>query len=210
MVDKGGRAARSCGVSVWANEVEPDDEHVPGIYGAGGGGLQFAETGVHVTLTHGRTVATKTSHRRRYYENSVALLGESMVGDGVFEWEFLLSDGPQREGECPFFGFGVCLEGIDVANTYRLFSSDEAWSMDAGEGALRGHGESGEHGAGGFVVGDRLGCVLDLGAGTLSFRKNGGEHGEAVHSGIVGPVRRFVEFCYEEEAVSIMQGPFAG
>ena len=48
--------------------------------------------------------------------------------------------------------------------------------------------------AGRVPVGARLGCKLDLGAGTLTFYLNGVKHGPG-WTGVVGPVKRCVEFA---------------
>ena len=59
--------------------------------------------------------------------------------------------------------------------------------------------------AGGFAEGDRIGCRLDLGAGTLSFFKNGAPHGPG-HTGVVGPVKRFVELPNQSGSVTVCEG----
>ena len=56
-----------------------------------------------------------------------------------------------------------------------------------------------------FEVGDRMGCRLDLGAGTLSFFKNGAPHGPG-HTGVVGPVKRCVEIGAQGNSVTVCEG----
>ena len=55
---------------------------------------------------------------------------------------------------------------------------------------------------GAVYQGDRLGCCLDLDAGTLLFYLNGKRHGPG-HSGVVGPVQRCVEVAAEGDAVAL-------
>jgi hypothetical protein len=159
-----------------------------------GGPPQFARAGRHVTLSADGIVATLTSKGRG--RNSVALLGEM---NDVVSLEFVLTAGT-------YVWFGVCKAGVDVASTKSLSSGSDAWSMSVKSGMLHGNGKRGADAAGGFAVGDRLGWRLDLGAGTLSFWKNGAPHG-ATHAGVVGPVRGFVEFCVPGDSVSICAHP---
>ena len=71
--------------------------------------------------------------------------------------------------------------------------------MYAGNGALY---PGNQHPAGKIPVGSRLGCKLDLGAGTLHFYKDGVKHGPG-WTGVVGPVKRCVEM-YEAGDVATL------
>ena len=53
-------------------------------------------------------------------------------------------------------------------------------------------------------MGARLGCKLDLGAGTLTFYLNGVKHGPG-WTGIVGPVKRCVEFRWQGDSVTLVR-----
>ena len=58
-------------------------------------------------------------------------------------------------------------------------------------------------GSGKIDNGDRIGMRLDLGAGTLSFFKNGRQHG-ATHTGVVGPVKRCVDIARPGTSVTVL------
>ena len=58
--------------------------------------------------------------------------------------------------------------------------------------------------AGEVPEGARLGCKLDLGAGTLTFYLNGVKHGPG-WTGIVGPVKRCVEIGYPGDSVTLVR-----
>ena len=58
--------------------------------------------------------------------------------------------------------------------------------------------------AGDVPEGARLGCKLDLGAGTLTFYLNGVKHGPG-WTGIVGPVKRCVELCGRGNSVTLVR-----
>jgi hypothetical protein len=155
--------------------------------------LLFTAAGANVTLSAGNKVVAKRSGNASWV-NSVVVLGESLAG-GVHCWELLLTAGTHV---C----FGVCKAGVDVANTSSLYNKSDAWSMYCSTGGLRGNVL--EFGPGGFAAGDRLGCRLDLGAGTLQFFKNGAPHGPG-HTGVVGPVKRFVEMCRIGDSVTLCE-----
>jgi hypothetical protein len=53
----------------------------------------------------------------------------------------------------------------------------DAWFIDAFVGSLCGNGKYGDHEAGPYKQGDRVGVLLDLDNGSLRFFKNGVEHG---------------------------------
>eukprot|EP00937_MAST-01D_sp_MAST-1D-sp2_P004294 g4294.t1 len=177
-----------------AAATNQEQQHTAEEQSMEGGPPQFARAGRHVTLSADGIVATLTSKGRG--RSSVALLGE--MGDGA-SFEIVLVAGK-------YVWFGVCKAGVDVASTNFLYRGSDAWCMGANSGSLWGNGKRGADAAEGFAVGDRLGWRLDLGAGTLSFWKNGAPHG-AMLSGVVGPVRGFVELCARGDSVSICAHP---
>ena len=61
-----------------------------------------------------------------------------------------------------------------------------------------------KNGAGKVPEGARLGCKLDLGAGTLTFYLNGVKHGPG-WTGIVGPVKRCVEIGSQGNSVTLVR-----
>jgi hypothetical protein len=152
-----------------------------------GGQLHFTRKGRDVTLQEGGTVATMTSGEENL--NSVALLGDdSPIDHGVHYWEIELAAGK-------FVKLGVCTSeaGGDVESTNKLLTSKGpgAWSMRCASGDLFGNGKYCSDAAGAFVVGDRMGFLLDLGAGTLLLQERraarAGAHGG---DGTCVPLRR--------------------
>ena len=73
--------------------------------------------------------------------------------------------------------------------------------MCASDGSL----DPGEKdGAGEVPEGARLGCKLDLGAGTLTFYLNGVKHGPG-WTGVVGPVKRCVEIYSRGDSFTLVR-----
>ena len=154
------------------------------------------EAGEHVTRSAGDTVVTSTKSE---WENNVAVLGGSLAR-GVHCWELQINN--FAEGSCIMIG--VCKAGVNVASTASLWHGSDAWFIDpaGNKGTLFGNGKNNSDKAGGLAAGDRLGCCLDLGAGTLSFFKNGAPHGPG-HTSVVGPVKRCVEFSRRGNSVTV-------
>jgi len=134
---------------------------------------------------------------------------------GVHCWEVQMRAG--GSSTLPIM-VGVCKAGVSIANEVGLYLGTDAWCMYARNGSLYGAGvlsddfsddssdDSSDSDAFGsaFAQGDRLGCRLDLSAGTLSFFKNGAPHGRG-HTGIVGPVKRFVELSKTNATVTVCE-----
>jgi len=156
----------------------------------------FTRAGAKVTLSAGDTVATRTSEGQGFWTNAVAVLGEDLAV-GVHCWELQLTKGNDAM-------VGVCKASVDVANTNDLNTGSDAWFMFTYNGVLHGNGQRNGDQAGAFTEGDRVGFRLDLGAGTLSFFKNGVPHGPG-HTGIEGPVKRCVELGYEGLSVTVCE-----
>ena len=160
--------------------------------------LLFTEAGSNVTLSAGGTVATKTGDSG--FRNSVAVLGESMA-DGVHCWELEITKRRLNN-----LLVGVCKADVNVASTLDLYAGNKAWFIDCDRGDLYGNGAHGSDAAGGFTSGDRLGCRLDLGAGTLVYFKNGAPHGSG-HTGVLGPVKRCIEMSTQKgTCVTVLEG----
>ena len=150
--------------------------------------LEFVDAGSAVSIAG--AMATKTSSTN--WVNSVAVIGDSLT-DGVHCWEVQC-----QGGNCVMAG--VCKAHVNLGNVAPMpvWYGADAWFMCIGSGALFGNGKSDiygvpiKDGAGAIAEGDWLGMQLDLGAGTLSFFKNGMPHGDT-HTGVVGPVKRCIE-----------------
>ena len=73
--------------------------------------------------------------------------------------------------------------------------------MDAAGGTLY---PGNQHYVGMVPEGSRLGCKLDLGAGTLHFYKDGVKHGPG-WTGVVGPVKRCVEMADVGDVLTLVR-----
>ena len=120
---------------------------------------------------------------------------DESLSAGVHCWEMEITKG--------WAMVGVCKADVrPESGTNELFKQQgKAWVMDASYGYLY---PGGKDAAGGVPVGARLGCKLDLGAGTLTFYLNGVKHGPG-WTGIVGPVKRCVEFYGEGDSVTLVR-----
>ena len=134
-----------------------------------------------MTLSQGGAVATKIKPTE--WTNAVAAADESLTA-GVHCWEVEITKGNDLT-------VGVCKADVrPESGTDRLCNKQgKAWFMFANYGSLW---PGNKDRAGKVPEGARLGCKLDLGAGTLTFYLNGVKHGPG-WTGIVGPVKRCVE-----------------
>ena len=159
------------------------------------GFVPFAQKGSNVTLSQGGAVATKSGGGSYSGTNAVAAADESLSA-GVHCWEVEIT-----KGQLIFVG--VCKADVrPESGTDNLhLQQGKAWVMYAGRGDLF-PGQKDK--AGEVPEGARLGCKLDLGAGTLTFYLNGVKHGPG-WTGIVGPVKRCVEICDKGDSVTLVR-----
>ena len=122
---------------------------------------------------------------------------DESLSAGVHCWEVKITKG----GGSLFVG--VCKADVrPKGGTESLcHQQGKAWFMCAGNGYLfPGRKDA----AGRVPEGARLGCKLDLGAGTLTFYLNGVKHGPG-WTGIVGPVKRCVEIGGKGHSVTLVR-----
>ena len=126
----------------------------------------------------------------------MAAADESLTA-GVHCWEVEIA---KMQGSS--FMAGVCKADVRPEVGRRaLLQRGPAWVMFAYDGSLCcGR----QHPAGMVPQGSRLGCKLDLGAGTLHFYKDGVKHGPG-WTGVVGPVKRCVEMYGEGGVVTLVR-----
>ena len=122
---------------------------------------------------------------------------DESLSAGVHCWEVEITQG---------YGYimvGVCKADVrPESGTETLYRQQgKAWVMYAAIGALC---PGNKDPAGKVHEGARLGCKLDLGAGTLTFYLNGVKHGPG-WTGIVGPVKRCVEFVNQGYSVTLVR-----
>jgi hypothetical protein len=160
----------------------------------------FTGAGPNVTLSAENTVVTGNTNT---WGNSLAVLGDTLTG-GVHCWQLELTSSSD------YAMFGVCKASVNIANSGSSLDGDNEWLMYCNTGGLFGNGTNAASVvlgpsalAGAAVQGDRLGCRLDLDAGTLSFFKNGVPYG-LVHTGVVGPVKRCVKLYGTSDTVTAL------
>ena len=195
-----GTAARPRDADVTRNPfgaVAEQANHVSAAETPGGrrGFVPFAQKGSDVTLSQGGAVATKSCYGGI---NAVAAADESLTA-GVHCWEVEIT-----KTWVGFIMVGVCKADVRPEDgTDRLFNQrGQAWVMRAFGGALYPgytHSDTGK-----VLQGSRLGCKLDLGAGTLHFYKDGVKHGPG-WTGVVGPVKRCVEMRDEGNVATLVR-----
>ena len=141
--------------------------------------------------SQGGAVATGSD----YWTNAVAAADESLSA-GVHCWEVEITKGE-------YIMVGVCKADVRPESGTRSlnYQQGKAWFMDAYDGALC---PGDKDRAGQVPEGARLGCKLDLGAGTLTFYLNGVKHGPG-WTGIVGPVKRCVELFGHGDSVTLVR-----
>ena len=126
---------------------------------------------------------------------AVRAAADESLSAGVHCWEMEITKGEAMVGVCK----------ADVrpeSGTNDLHSQQgKAWVMHAFDGSLY---PGGKDKAGRVPEGARLGCKLDLGAGTLTFYLNGVKHGPG-WTGIVGPVKRCVEIGERGDSVRLVR-----
>ena len=122
---------------------------------------------------------------------------DESLSAGVHCWETEITKGGDA------INVGVCQADVrPESRTKNLYEQQgKAWVMNTYTGSLC-PGFKDE--AGRVPEGARLGCKLDLGAGTLTFYLNGVKHGPG-WTGIVGPVKRCVEFYGAGTSVTLVR-----
>ena len=145
-----------------------------------------------MTLSQGGAVATKSGGD--LWVNAVAVADESLSA-GVHCWEVEITKGRG-------IYVGVCKADVrPESGTQDLYNQQgKAWFMKSNGALFPGNKDEAGH----VPWGARLGCKLDLGAGTLTFYLNGVKHGPG-WTGIVGPVKRCVEFYGEGDSVTLVR-----
>ena len=159
--------------------------------------VPFAQKGSNVTLSQGGAVVTRGGNAwENDWENAVAAADESLSA-GVHCWEVEITK------QTNYIYVGVCKADVrPESGTHGLSGQrGKAWVMNTVDGALH---PGRKHRAGEVPKGSRLGCKLDLGAGTLHFYKDGVKHGRWF-TGIVGPVKRCVELYGQGDVVTLVR-----
>jgi hypothetical protein len=154
-----------------------------------------------VELSEGGTVVTQIKEPGETHDTRMILVttgAELTEGRHYWEVEPLSED---------YIFVGVTRPNLDPEEDYAVTDCTDAWFIDAEDGGLWGNGEHGGNDAGNYVLGDRVGVLLDLNNGSLLFFKNGVQHGPGYPAGsVTGPVAAAVQTSGEGEAVRLHAG----
>jgi hypothetical protein len=104
----------------------------------------------------------------------------------------------------PFMMFGVCRPDADPKDEDDQPESPE-WFIRTLDGALLGENMDGEHAAGCISEGDRLGMLVNLDDGSLTFFLNGIQHGEGYPKGSINPPVAFgCHMMYSQDQIRLL------
>ena len=100
---------------------------------------------------------------------------------------------------------GISRPNLDPTGCYIRRHCTDGWFMLAEGGTLFGNGKFLDDTAGGYVQGDRVGVLLDLGDGSVRFFRNGAQHGPGYAAGsVTGPVVAAVQMFWQNASVRLL------
>lgn len=127
------------------------------------------------------------------------MTGGPVMTSGKFFWEVEL---PKKDGSGVWVNVGAVRPGLDHDMSHS--GSVDAYFMNAQTGGIFGDGLHNGAPQGQFNPGDRVGCLLDLDAGSLRFFRNGQACGDGFTNGVRGPLVRGVQLTSGGDTVLIL------
>jgi hypothetical protein len=124
--------------------------------------------------------------------------GGAPMTEGRHYWEVELT---HVNRWCEVF-VGAVRPGLDHSQMHQ--DGNDAYFIFGCGGALHGNGKSGAHPQDRFSEGDRVGVLLDLGAGWLRFYRNGVLCGPGYTEGVTGPLVRAAEVYNKGDRVTVL------
>jgi hypothetical protein len=116
----------------------------------------------------------------------------------------LLSENVANIMSCCFF-IGISRPNLNPTGRYYPRECTDGWFIYCFNCSLCGNGKRFDEGAGNYKLGDRVGVLLDLENGSLSFFKNGVQHGPGFPAGsVTGPVVHAVQMCTKDDSVRML------
>jgi hypothetical protein len=144
-------------------------------------GWRWTACGSEMALSEDGLVATAGSNNTSHLVTG----GEPMT-EGRHYWEVEIT----KRGDADFmFMVGAVRPGLDHDDK-EYCDSNDAYFIDAADGALYGNGKYDTDEQGAFAEGDRVGVLLDLDAGWLRFYRNSERCGPGFTEGVTGPLVR--------------------
>jgi hypothetical protein len=153
--------------------------------------------------------------------SNMALSGNGLVatvgtGDG---WQLVTGGEPMTEGRhywevemTKWVSYDNCMVGAvrpGLDHDKDHFYTNDAYLIDACDGALCGNGKRGSDEQGKFAEGDRVGVLLDLDAGWLRFYLNGKRCGPGFTEGVTGPLLRAAHVYNKGDMLTVLPGAVA-
>ena len=100
---------------------------------------------------------------------------------------------------------GISRTSLDSTGWYVTRECTDGWFIHFCEGGLWGNSKQYDDMAGGYDQGGRVGVLLDLGAGSLRFFRNGAQHGLGYTAGsVAGPVVVAVQMDYHNDSARLL------
>jgi hypothetical protein len=130
--------------------------------------------------------------------------GGELMTEGRHYWEVQLTKDPSRMYQIMV---GCTRPGLRHSVTHH--DSEDAYFIACNEGSLYGNGKESDTPMGEFVLGDRIGVLLDLDAGWLRFYRNGIRCGPGFTEGVTGPLVRAAELYGKGVVVTVLPGAVA-
>ena len=162
-------------------------------------GWCWEQCGSSIALMGGGLIAAKP----RYTSGSWHLVtgGEPMT-EGRHYWEVEMT----KAHGCNIM-IGAVRAGLDVMMTEGEYhNTNDAYHIYVANGGLFGNGKGQTDQQGRFAVGDRIGVLLDLGAGWMRFYRNGKRCGPGYTEGVTGPLVRAAEVGWEGGVLTVLPG----
>lgn len=163
----------------------------------------FTHIGSNMEVSEGGLVLTKKNGSN--YNRHCAC--SEVLSSGVHTWEIVMTSGAISNGQLSMM-VGVSKEGLDVEKGNHN-KKGSAWYMYTSDGSLCGGDKQRDDEQGkNFGLGDRVGCRLDFGDGSLKFYCNGKVLGPGFPAGtITEPVVRAVELVCPGQSVTLTLTP---
>jgi hypothetical protein len=159
-------------------------------------GWRWGECGSDIALSGEGLVATRTANTGDFQ----LVTGGSPMTEGRHYWEVELTVGRG-------IMVGAARPGLD--HDERHSHTNDAFFINANSGGLWGNGKHGADKQGTFATGDRVGVLLDLGAGWMRLYRNGKRCGPGFTEGVTGPLVRAAELLDVGYQAAVLPGAVA-
>jgi hypothetical protein len=151
-----------------------------------------------VTLSDGGALATKYGPTNTYRAGYTLVTSGTTLTVGRHYWEVVLLNADDISAVC----IGICRPDLNPTGFYGSDQCADGWFIAVCSGTLCGNGMMSDgwmnsNGHNGYSAYDRVGILLDLTVGSLSFFKNGVKNGPSYPPGsITGPVVHALQMYY--------------